>query len=672
MSEKRIVKGCCPLDCQDTCAWVAEVDDGRVVAVRGAKDHPFTRGVLCAKVNDYPARTYAPDRLLHPLRRCGPKGSGRFERISWDAALDIVAERFSAIVAEHGPEALLPHRYLGSMGVVQRRSPMRLFHALGASRLGGGICSVAAIAAAGEGLPLGFDPEDMVESRLIILWGINVLTTCHHHWHFIQEARRRHGARVVCIDPIRTRTARQCDEHVALRPGTDAVLAAGMAQVMLAEGLADLDFARGACADLDALSQAVAPWAPDRVAEVCGVSAETVVRLARELAAARPAVIRAGVGPQQTVHGEGFVRAVHALAVFGGHWRHRGGGVLVIATPGLDDARADRADLIPAGASPRVLDMARLGETLTDTSLDPPVRGLMVWGTNPAVVQPDAGRVLRGLARDDLFTVVLEHFLTDTAHYADVVLPSTTQLEHFDVVGAWGHQYISVNLPAIEPLGEAKSHGEIMRLLAQRLGLDHPAFRESDEEIAASALPQGIDLATLKVAGWVKMTKAPPRIEGAGLRLAPRGGVPLPPAPPTEGMLRLMTPKAHFFLNSSFANQPRQRRAAGRPTLDITAADAAARGLRDGQTVSLRNAQGAVSATLRVTDAVIPGVVSLPGKWWGVPERPGAVANVLSPSAWSPGGQPAFNDTFVEVVGAEAVATGARAPRSVPVPASAR
>jgi anaerobic selenocysteine-containing dehydrogenase len=302
--------------------------------------------------------------------------------------------------------------------------------------------------------------------------------------------------------------------------------------------------------------------------------------------------------------------------------------------------------------------MARLGETLTDPALAPPVKGLMVWGTNPAVVQADAGRLRQGLARDDLFTVVLEHFLTDTARYADVVLPSTTQLEHFDILGAWGHHYITVNLPAVAPLGEAKSHGEVMRLLARRMGLDHPAMRESDEEIAASALPPGLDLETLKRAGWVKMDKAPPRLDGAGLRLAGRGGVPVPPA---EGMLRLLTPKAHFFLNSSFANQPRQRRAEGRPTLDMAPADAALRGLRDGEAVRLRNAQGAVPATLRVSDAVLPGVVSLPGKWWSPPEEEGAVANLLSPSAWSPGGQPAYNDIFVEVVGTVAAAAAPEA-----------
>ena len=410
------------------------------------------------------------------------------------------------ISAEHGPEALLPHRYMGSMGIVQMRALMRVFHALGASLPKGGICSVAAVTTAAEGLPLGFAPEEIADSRLILLWGSNLLTTCHHHWHFVQEARERHGARVVCIDPIRTRTARQCDEHIQLRPGMDAVLAAGMAAVMLKEGLADLDFASTACVDLDDLIAQVLPWTPERVAEGCGLGPEEVVDLARGYAATRHATIRIGVGPQQSARGEGFVRSVHALAVLGGQWRLRGGGVFTMAFPPVDEIRAERDDLIPSGSVPRRLDMAKLGETLTDPALDPPVKGMMVWGTNPALVQPDAGRVIRGLGREDLFTVVIEHFMTDTARYADIVLPSTTQLEHFDILGSWGHDYITINKPAVAPVGEAKSHGEIMRLLAQRLLLGHPSLRESDGEIAASALPPSVDLDALKEAGWIKRT----------------------------------------------------------------------------------------------------------------------------------------------------------------------
>ena len=276
------IKGCCPLDCQDTCAWVAHVEDGKVTKVEGARDHPMTRGVLCAKVNDYQARTYAPDRLLHPLRRTGPKGSGSFERIGWEEALDAIAGRFKAIIADHGPGALMPLFYLGSMGVVQRQAPMRLFHALGACKLHGEVCGASMSVLHAEGHPMGFDPEEIADSRFIVLWGVNMLSTCHHHWQFIKQARQRHGTRVVCIDPRRTRTAEQCDQHIAIRPGSDAILAAGLAHVMLAEGLADLDYARATAADFDALCEQVAAWTPERVAEACGIDARVVVGLARD------------------------------------------------------------------------------------------------------------------------------------------------------------------------------------------------------------------------------------------------------------------------------------------------------------------------------------------------------------------------------------------------------
>jgi anaerobic selenocysteine-containing dehydrogenase len=648
MTDAKQVIGCCPLDCADTCSWVAHVEDGRVIRVVGAKDHPFTRGVLCAKVNDYQARTYAPDRLLHPLQRSGPKGGGQFERISWDEALDTIAARFTAIIESNGAEALMPLYYLGSMGAVQRQALRRLFHGLGASNLHGEVCGASMIALWAEGHPVGFDPEEMVDSRMILLWGINMLSTCHHHWQLVKEARRRHGARVVCIDPRRSRTAEQCDEHVAIRPGSDALLAAGMAQVMIAEGLADLDYARAAAADFDDYCAQVEPWTPERVAAACGIEAEIVVRLAREFAAARPAVIRSGVAPQQTVRGEAYVRGLSALAILGGHWRHPGGGLFVFDTPVFDDFAAARPDLTPG--EPRSLDLSALGPVLTDESLAPPVKGLMVWCMNPAVIQVDAGRVRRGLARDDLFTVVLEHFMTDTARYADIVLPATTQLEHFDVQGAWGHHYISVNNPAIAPLGEAKSHGEVMRLLAPRLGLDDPAYGESDEAIAAAALPPGVALADLKLEGWRKVS--PPRPDPAAgeakLRFASDALEPV-----ASDALRLLTPKSHYFLNSSFANMPRQRKAQGQPVLEMNPSDAAERGLVDGQHVVLRNGRGEVRAALAVTDAICAGAVALAGKWWSEPAETGAVVNLLSPSSWSPGGQPAYNDTFIEVEAAE-------------------
>jgi anaerobic selenocysteine-containing dehydrogenase len=647
MSASYQVKGCCPLDCQDTCSWVAHVVNGRVTRVEGARDHPFTRGALCAKVNDYQERTYAPDRILTPLRRTGPKGSGQFERISWDLALDTIAARFGEIIESDGPEALLPLNYLGSMGVLQRRALMRLFHVLGASRFHGSICGAAGNVLEAEGHPRGFDPEEIVDSRFILLWGANLLTTSHHHFHFIREARRR-GARVVCIDPRRTITAKACDEHVSIFPGSDCVLAAGLAHVLLKEDLADLEFARTVIADMDAFRAQVEPWTPERVGEVCGLAADTVRRLGREFGTARPATIRCGVAPQQTVHGETFVRSLSALAILGGHWRHRGGGLFTETTPVFDESGALRPDLI--AGKPRSLDMARLGEHLTSDELVPPVKGLMVWTMNPAVDQPDVRLVREGLLQDDLFTVVLEHFMTDTARYADIVLPSTTQLEHFDVQGAWGHHYISVNNPAIEPLGESKPHSEVLRLLAARMGLTHPALFESDEEIAGACLPAGLSLDDLQSKGWYKSPRDRPDFDAMDWHLTVATGVPVPVTRPDADALQLLTPKSHYFMNSSFANMPRQRKAMQRPTLEMNTADARRRGLAEGQEVLVRNDRGALRVWLNLTDDIHPGVVALPGKWWSLPEVTGAVANELTPSAWSPGGQPAYNDTFVEVV----------------------
>ncbi len=642
------VRGCCPLDCQDSCAWVATVVDGRVTRVVGAGDHPITQGVLCAKVRDYETRAYAPDRLLHPLRRVGPKGSGDFERISWDTALDTIAERFEGVIAQHGAEAIMPLNYLGSMGILQRRSLMRLFHALGSSAIHGEVCGKAGQSITEAGHPFGFDPEEIADSRLIVLWGANILTTAHHHWRFIQAARARHGAEVVAIDPRRTRTARQADLHLPIRPGTDVILAASLGHVMLAEGLADRAYAGRVAMDLAAYAAEVAPWTPERAAAVCGLEAAEIVALARKLGAARPAVIRSGIGPQQTITGDAYMRALSALAVLGGHWQHRGGGLFVESAPRLDEAAAECRDLAPAPR--RSLDIARLGQVLTDPDLDPPVRALMVWGMNPAVIQPDVETVRRGLAREDLFTVVLENFMTDTARHADIVLPSTTQLEHFDVQGAWGHHYISLNAPAIPPLGEAKSHAEVMRLLAARMGLTDPALYETDEQIVAAALPADVPLSRLRETGWCKASPPRPTPEGLSLRIGLDDlGEDRPDRLPA-GRLRLLTPKAHHFLNSTFANMPRHQVAQKQPTLQIHPADAAACAVTDGAAVRLRSDAAEIAVLAEVTDAVRPGTVVLEGKWWQVPGAPGAVANRLAPARWTPSGQPAYNDIFVELV----------------------
>ncbi len=651
---KQEIRGCCPLDCQDSCAWIATVEDGRVTSMKGDPDHPMTRGVLCAKVKDYESRAYAADRLLTPMRRTGPKGEGQFEPITWDEALDTIASRWRGIIEGHGAEALMPLHYLGSMGVLQRFALMRLFHALGASKTHGDVCGRAAQSIAQLGHPSSFDPEEIAESRLIVLWGVNILTTAHHHWHFIQQARREHGAEVISIDPRTTRTALQSDMHLAIRPGTDVVLAAALGRIMLEEGLHDAAYAEQVITDLEAYRAEVAPWTPERAGAVCGLAPGDIRALARKLGAARPAVIRSGIGPQQTANGEGYARALSALTLLGGHWAHKGGGLFVESYPEFDEGAVERAEIGPAGR--RSLDLSRLGQVLNDESLGPPVLGLTVWNMNPAVIQPDVEAVWRGLSRDDLFTVVIEHFMTDTARFADIVLPSTTQLEHFDIQGAWGHHYISLNQPAIPPEGEARSHGDIMRALARRLGLDHPALSEDDASIAAAALPAHVSMADLESRGWVKASPPRPDPLASGARLsisiglAADGtcdGAPLPAADAAK--LRLLTPKAHHFLNSSFANMARHRAAQKGPVLQVHPEDAASHGLEDGALALVKGETADLEVAVEITERVRPGVVAMDGKWWRATDGARAVANRLAPARWTPYGQPAYNDIIVEL-----------------------
>ena len=382
---------------------------------------------------------------------------------------------------------------------------------------------------------------------------------------------------------------------------------------------------------------------------MCGINADLVDALARELGTTRPAVIRSGVGPQQTLFGESYIRQLFALSILGGHWDTPGGGFFMDAGPEFDEEYAANPGL--SERAPRSLDMTMLGQNLLDANLYPAIKGLMVWNMNLAVVLPDAAQVQRGLAREDLFTVVLEHFVTDTALFADIVLPSTTQLEHFDILGAWGHHYISVNNPAIPPLGEAKSHGEVMRLLATRMGLEIDALKASDEEIAASALPAGVNLEELKRDGWKKSPTARWNPHSNNEKMVLAGELESPSANQSGELLQLLAPKSHHFLNSSFANMPRQRKAEIEPTLEMNPADAATRELSDGQRVVIKNTQGELETALSVTDKIRTGVVSLAGKWWTRPEHTNALGNLLTPARWSAGGQPAYNDTFVSVEG---------------------
>ena len=636
------VRGCCPLDCQDTCAWIATVRDGVAVKVSGAPEHPFTRGGLCAKVRDYPNRTYAEDRLLQPLVRMGKKGSSLFSPVSWDQALDTIAERYQAIVAEYGAQAIMPIHYLGSMGMVQRLALMRLHNALGASQIHGDMCGAPGFALMSEDHPIGFDWPQVTNSELIVLWGANLLSTCHHHWHFVKLARRN-GARVISIDPRVTRTTRQSDQHITLMPGSDAVLASGIIRQQLRDQLIDIEAIRHQANDFDEFMHQVESCTPRRVADECGVTPSVLQQLSDDIGRARPATVRCGIGPQQSVHGDALVRTLSALALVGGHAAHTGGGLYIGSFPDLDESRP-AADQLGDGTR-RSLDMTQLGPLLTSESLDPPIKALMCWNMNPAVVLPDARTVTTGLCREDLFTVVVEHFMTDTARYADVVLPSTTQLEHFDLLGAWGHTYATVNHRAITPRGESRSHGAIMRGLAARLCPEVAELAHSDEDIALSALPAEIDIAQLLASGYVNIPLQQPSPQRGSLRLS---------SPLVEQQcstrFQLLTPKAHHFLNSSFANMRRHVRSQGGPDLEMHPLDAAELGLNHSDRVQVRNYNGHFHAHVACVPDMQRRVVAISGKWWASEINAGGVLNNLTPARWSAVGQPAFNDTYVEVI----------------------
>lgn len=490
MAEEIEVRGACPHDCPDTCAWDVTVREGRAVAMRGAKEHAFTRGGLCAKVSRYLDRVYAPDRLLHPLRRVGAKGEGRFERVGWDEALDRVAAELRRVVAEHGGQAVLPYSYMGTQGVVQGASLDRRFFArLGATRLAREICGSAPAHgfAATQGGTKGMLPEDLRHSRLILLWGTNTIVTNLHLWPFITEARR-HGAQVVVIDPVKTRTAQAADRHVRPRPGSDAALALGLMQVIVSEGLHDADYVARHTLGFEALRERLSQYPPERAAALTGVAEEDIVALARAYATTSPQAIRTLIGMGHHQHAGMTLRTIACLPGLVGAWRHRGGGLVGTTawagwTP-LNLGPVARPDL--EDASIREVNMVQLGHALNE--LEPPILALVVYNSNPAAIAPEQGRVLAGLKRDDLFTVVIEQFMTDTATHADIVLPATTQVEHWDLVPSWGTAYVTLNRPAIAPVAECLPNSEIFRRLAARLGLEPELFRESDQELIRLAL----------------------------------------------------------------------------------------------------------------------------------------------------------------------------------------
>ncbi|MCX7892842.1 MAG: molybdopterin oxidoreductase family protein [Burkholderiales bacterium] len=677
---RRIVKAACPHDCPDTCAMEIAVENGRAVAVRGG-DMPFTAGTLCTKVSRYLERTYHPDRVLHPLRRVGRKGEGRFARISWDEALAEIAARFAEIAVED-PQQILPCSYAGTMGLVQYASmDRRFFHRLGASLLDRTLCSSAGKVGLRItlGATVGMDPERCADSRLVIVWGSNPIVSNLHFWSRVAEAKRR-GGRVVVIDPYRTLSAEKASEHVAPLPGTDAALALGMMHVIIGENLIDADYVTRHTLGFDALAERVRAYPPGEVAAICGLGAETVVRLAREYATTKPAAIRLNYGMQRHAGGGMAVRTIACLPALVGAWRDAAGGVALSTGDwyALDHGTLERPDLVRG--RPRTINQSALGEALT--AARPPVKAIYVYNNNPVAVCPDSRKVIAGFAREDLFTVVHDLFLTDTADYADIVLPATTSLEHWDVHKSYGHLYVLANAPAIAPLGEAKPNSEVFRLLAARLGFDEPCFRDSDEDLCRQALAsdhprmRGIDWETLKGRGWMRL--AVPE------RFAPfaEGGFPTPsgkcefhsetaremgydplPAytPPRESPstpsplrerypLAFLSPPARHFLNSSFANLGFALQDEGEPHLDIHPEDARPRGIADGDLVRVFNDRGEFRARARVGPRTRPQVVVAPSVWWKKLSPDGRNANEVTSQALADmGGAATFYDCLVDV-----------------------
>ena len=626
------------------------VKGDEAVALRGDPQHPYTRGSLCNKVADYLNYARSPDRLLYPMRRVGRKGSASFIRISWDEAFETIAVRFREVVETYGAEAIWPFLGSGSMGLIQGAygAGRRFWNVLGASRHLQTMCTIAGGFGTGYTLGdnrVGMDPETFRFSRLVVLWGANVLSTHPHLWRPILEARRN-GAVIVAIDPIRTRTAAASDWHLAPIPGTDAALALGLLNVVLTEHREDREFIEKSTVGWDAFRDRILKFPPSRVSAITGLPTESVVELGRRLAETRPTGIRIGIGIQRHGGGGMAVRTITCIPGVTGDWRYPGGGVHYDTRGffGLNWAGLWRDDL--QKRQTRILHMSRLGEGLIDLDA-PPVKALFVYASNPVVSIPHQTKVLRGLTREDLFTVVVEHFLTDTARYADIVLPATMPIEHGDLLIAYGHLYLAWNEPAVPPPGECLATTEIFRRLARKMGFDEPSLYDSDETIARQILDSGhpslsgLTLEALKARGSVRLNYPDPfvpfatafhtasgKLEFVSDRMAQAGLDPVAGYTSShettqhdtplarEYPLALITPANHYFLNSIFANVPKQQRRAGIPTLLIHPDDAAPRGIAAGDEVRVGNARGSFLAIAEVADRVRPGIVaSAKGRW---------------------------------------------------------
>ena len=690
-ADSSTVRGACPHDCPDTCALLTTVENGIATRVQGNPAHPHTDGVLCAKVSKYTERTYHPERILTPLKRTGAKGSGQFTPVSWDEALTDIAQRLKAIAAR-APEAILPYSYAGTMGMVQGESmDRRFFHQLGASQLDRTICASAGAEALTQTLggKVGMKVEFFSESQLILIWGSNSIGSNLHFWRYAQQAKRN-GAKLVCIDPRKSETADKCHEHIALRPGTDAALALALMHELIAHDWLDHDYIARHTLGWEPLRERALQWPPERAAEVCGIPVEQIRQLARDYGTTKPAAIRLNYGMQRVRGGGNAVRAVACLPALTGAWRHRAGGMLLSSSGQFPVQRAvlQRPDLMPqrtTGGTARTLNMVTIGDDLlreAAPAFGPKVEAVVVYNSNPVAVAPDSGKVVQGFAREDLFTVVLEHFHTDTADYADYILPATTQLEHWDVHLSYGHTDVVLNRPAIAPLGEARSNAQIFRDLAARMGFTNPCFADSDEALCRQAFGNDVDYALLESQGFATLTlpDAPfadgnfpspsGKCEFYSARLAAQGLDGLPDHLPNYELqgtdarypLAMISPPARNFLNSTFVNVQSLRTIEGRPLLEIHPDDAEARGIANDAVVRVFNDRGSYLCHAAVSRRARPGVVNGLGIWWRKLGLNGTNVNEVTSQALTDLGRaPTFYDCLVEV---EASAVDAPAPAS--------
>jgi anaerobic selenocysteine-containing dehydrogenase len=671
----------CALDCPDCCALLINVEEGRGSKLRGDPTHAVTRGFLCGKVAQYLEREYHPDRLLYPQRRIGAKGEGRFERIGWDDALDTIARRLRASADEFGSEAILPYSYAGTMGLLNGGGmDRRFFHRLGASRLDRTICSTAGMAGLTQalGVRYGTEPEQFRHAKLILAWGANILATNVHLWPFIMEARRN-GAKFYTIDPQRNRTVAASDKHFAINPGSDLALALGMMHVIVGERLFDADYVARYTDGFEDLRDRVRAWTPQRAAGLTGIAAEEIVPLAREYAGTRPAAIRVNYGVQRSERGATAIRAIALLPALTGSWKDVGGGLQLSTSQAfrLNREWLEREDLqhVALGREARIVNMSLLGQALTELD-SPPVKALVVYNSNPGAIAPNQNAVLRGLRREGLFTVVLEQFQTDTADYADILLPVTTFLEHTDLYLAYGHYHLQLARPALPAPGEAKSNVEIFRLLAQRMGFTDPCFGDTEDEMIRGLLDsphpflRGITLERLDREHSVRLNVSAadaPFLPFAEGNFGTADGkchfdaATLDYRPPVESRhgdpqlrakypLELISPKNGDSMNSTFGH--RDKLDADTSTLHLSAEDAKVRGIQNADRVRVYNDRGSCVLKASVDGRVQPGVVCAPAVRWGKRAPDHRNVNVLTSDRLTDfGGGATFYSCLVQVEG---------------------